>query len=176
MYHSTTYSHRSPERNPSNIDLFLYKNMSYIWNCYTVDELSSNLLPIILELENVNIVKKDKTIIKTDWSKYTKNTNKWKIQHQLDNAETIDECIQALQDFLHKLLHEASIRSKYNNINNLNANSETLHELENLIRFYNYYRRKFQKTRNIRCKIFRNRLNYMINNILILGNTTSPKD
>lgn len=71
---SGTFSHKCPGKNSSNIDFFLNRNLNYLYNCYTMDDLSSNHLPVMLEMENVNIVKRDK-MFRTDWTKFRKNTN-----------------------------------------------------------------------------------------------------
>lgn len=78
MYHSNTYSDFR-----GKIHRILTCSCIIIFLIFPIDELSSNHLPVLdLKLENVNLIKKDKTLIKTDWSKYTKNywlnTNKWK--------------------------------------------------------------------------------------------------
>jgi len=39
---------------------FFIKNLPYASTCYTINNLSSNYLPIMLNLENTNIIKKYK--------------------------------------------------------------------------------------------------------------------
>jgi len=58
LIRSNTYTHKAPRRNASNIDLFLIKDVSYNNTCYTVNDLSSNHLPMILKFDRVNITKK----------------------------------------------------------------------------------------------------------------------
>jgi len=65
IVHSNTYSHITPRRKPSNIDLFLVKDVSYNSICYTINDLSSNHLPVILKFDQVNISKNNLVLNKT---------------------------------------------------------------------------------------------------------------
>jgi len=67
-------------------------------------------LPIILEFENTNIMKKDKIILKTDWSKYLDKTDKWKIKYNFNSTYKINSCITKMQKFMHSALKDSSIR------------------------------------------------------------------
>lgn len=68
-----------------------------------------------------------------------------------------------MQKFLNNNFRQSSeqIKNKYNCFD---TDPCTINELETLIKLRNYYRRKFQHTRNHRCKIFRNILNNIIKN------------
>jgi len=117
IIHSDSYSHKQPRKNPSNIDIFLGKNLPYASTCHTVNDLTSNHLPFILEFENTNINKKANMMIKTDWDKYLNKTDTWKIRHTFNLDREIDSCIKDLQKFLHKVFKDSSTRYFYNKYN-----------------------------------------------------------
>jgi len=65
IIYSSMYSHRVFRKNPSNINIFLIKNLPYANTRYIFNDPFSNHLPIMLNLENINVIKKDAIIIKT---------------------------------------------------------------------------------------------------------------
>jgi len=112
----------------------------------TVNDLSSNHLPIILEFKNTNIIKKVNMTTKTDWDKYLNKTDIWKIRHNFKINNEIDSCIKDLQKFLHKALKDSFTRHFYNKYN-LTVDLDTIADLNKLIKLRNFLRRKFQHTK-----------------------------
>jgi len=76
-----------------DIDLFLTKDVSYNSTCYTINDLSSNHLPVILKFDRVNITKNELTLNKTDWPEFSNKTDGWRIDYRLQDAEFINHCI-----------------------------------------------------------------------------------
>lgn len=165
IIHSDTFTYKQPSRRNSNLDFFLVKDIPYLNNCYSLDELSSNHIPVILELENVNVVRRDKVSFKTDWSKFSSSTSCWKINHKFHSISDIDECIDELCTFLHRTFKNSTTR--YNtNFNHFNSDYDSLSTLDGLIKMRNYFRRKYQRTSRFKYKKFKNILSGMINDKL----------
>jgi len=108
LIHSSTYTHKLPRRNPSNIDIFLTKDLSYNSTCSTDNDLSSNHLPVILTFDRVNIAKNNLKINKTDWEEFYKKTDRWRIDYRTLNSNSIDHCIETLQKFLQNAYKQSS--------------------------------------------------------------------
>jgi len=72
------------------------KNVPYNFNCYTINELSSNHLPVFLKFKRVNISKKDLVTFRTDWSVFLNKSDKWRIDYNLRDPVAIDSCITEL--------------------------------------------------------------------------------
>lgn len=162
LLHSDSYSYKLPGKNPSNIDIFLVQNIINSYNCYTVDDLSSNHLPIMLDLNQDSPLKKEKVIFHTDWKKYGRLTKSWNIVRALDNFSKIDSCVSELQNFFHSSYKTSSERRKCGAHNFYGADGKARLELQNLIKLRNHFCRKFQQTGQDRFRVFRNLLNSQI--------------
>jgi len=164
LIHSSTYTYRAPRKNASNIDIYLAKNIYYNYTCNTLFDMSSHHFPVILKFENVNIVRNELIVTKTDWEKFYNKTDKWRIEHGLENENSIDDCIQNLQTHI---LGSFKRSSTYQHIKKNTVIGEVDQaDINKLIRLRNYYRRKYQRNGNNRFRLFRNVLNNLIRNTL----------
>jgi len=53
-----------------------------------------------LKFDRVNLIKNELTLRKTDWSVFFDKTDKWRIDYNLTNENSIDQCIIKLQKLL----------------------------------------------------------------------------
>jgi len=160
LIHSNTYTFKVPRKNASNIDIFITKDIPYNYSCYTINDLSSNHLPVFLKFENVNIAKKNITLDKTDWSEFFNRTDKWRIVYELQNQDSIDDSIEKLQKYILKAFKQSS--TYHQNNKRAQMGEKDLAAINNLIRLRNYFRRKYQRTGTNRFRLFRNILNSQI--------------
>ena len=154
--HSNTFSHQAPRANPSNIDFF-FSNLSFHTKCTTINELSSNHLPVLCEIENQIKPFTNYTITNTNWDNYRAICNRLQINSNIHTEHDITSEIDRLGKTLKSAFHKSTSTTK--------AYSRTIkpdQELINLIKLRNRYRRKFQKTGNSLHKFLRNSLTKLI--------------
>jgi len=165
IIHSNTFTYRVPHSNPSNLDIFITKDVPYNYICYTMDELTSNHLPVILKFDRVNVARTEFTYNTTDWTAFYNKTDKWRIDHRLQSEEYIDNNIKTLQKFIMKAYKQSSTYHRPKKRELLGKDEQAA--LEKLIKLRNYYRRKYQRNGKNRYKILRNVLNNHIKAALI---------
>jgi len=165
IIHSNTYTHRVPRSNPSNIDIFITKDIPYNCACYTMDELTSNHLPVILKFDRVNVSRTELTYNTTDWTAFYNKTDKWRIDYRQQNEQAIDCNIKTLQKFILNAYRQSSTYHRPKKRELLGKDEQAA--IEKLIKLRNYYRRMFQRNGNNRYKILRNVLNNHIKAALI---------
>jgi len=165
VIHSNTYSYHAPHRKPSNIDLFLTKDVPYNYTCCTINDLTSNHLPVILKFDRVNIAKTEFTVHKTDWTDFQNRTDKWRIDYAIHSEQTIDSSIIKLQKYI---LNAYRRSSTYHHPKKKDIFGEADQAaISKLTRLRNYYRRKYQRNGSTRYRILRNVLNKHIKIALI---------
>jgi len=165
VIHSNTYTYRVPRSNPSNLDIFLTKDVPYNNICYSMDELTSNHLPVMLKFDRVNVTRTECTYNTTDWSAFYSRTDKWRIDCRQQNKQAIDLSIKTLQKFILNAYKQSSTYHRPKKRELLGKDEQA--EIEKLIKLRNYYRRRFQRYGNNRYKILRNVLNKHIKATLI---------
>jgi len=165
IIHSSTYSHHMPRSKPSNIDIYLTKDVPYNYVCNTINDLSSNHLPVILKFERINIVKNEITARKTNWTAYRNGTNGWRIDYALHSEKDIDNNISKLQKFILNVYNRSSTRYHPKKSDILGEDDQAA--LSKLIRLRNYYRRKYQRNGANRSRILRNVLSNHIKAALV---------
>jgi len=137
----------------------------YNYACYTMNDLSSNHLPVILKYDRINIVKNEFTARKTNWTVYRNRTNGWRIDYALHSEQDIDSNITKLQKYILNEYNRSSTR--YHPKKNDIYGEEDQAALSKLIRLRNYYRRKYQRNGSNRNRILRNVLNSHIKAALV---------
>jgi len=141
IIHSNTYSHQAPRSKPSNIDIYLTKDVPYNYVCYTINDLPSNHLPVILKYDRINIAKNEFTVRKTNSTVYRNRTNGWRIDYALHSEQDIDSNITKLQKYILNEYNRSSTR--YHPKKNDIFGEDDQAALSKLIRLRNYYRRKY---------------------------------
>jgi len=157
-----------PRRKPSNIDIFLVKDIPFNCSCYTINDLTSNHLPVIMKFDQVNITRNNMVLNKTDWQQFFGGTDKWRIDHRLHDTGSIDKCIDNLQKFIIKVFKRSSAYQSRKRCVVI-SDEEDRAAIDRLIKLRNYYRRKYQRSAKNRYKIFKNVLNNHIKAALIEG-------
>ena len=107
ILHSTTYTHRQPNRTPSNIDIFL-TNAPFLHNCHTIDDLPSNHLPIILTLQTTKSERTQNRKQQTDWKAYIKLCDKININPHITNTHEIDTEINNITHHIQNEYHKTT--------------------------------------------------------------------
>jgi len=128
-------------------------------------DMSSNHFPVILKFDNVNVLKNEKIISKTDWNKFFNRTDRWRIDHNLNSEDNIDNCILKLQTYILKAYKRFSTYQHPKKSTVIGEEDQA--EINKLIRLRNYYRQKYQRNGNNRNRILRNVLNNLIKATLI---------
>jgi len=100
---------------------------------------------------------------KTDWSAYFNRTDKWRIDRNLNNTNSIDQCIEKLQKYILRAFRQSST---YQRKRHTLVTDDDKAALDHLIKLRNYYRRKFQRSGLTRNRLFRKILNNHIKNAL----------
>jgi len=129
--------------------------------------LSSNHLLVILKFDRVNITKNELTLNKTNWSEFLNKSDGWRVDHRHQNAESIDQCIIRLQKFILKTFKQSS--TYQHRKKRVLITEDDRAAINKLIKFRNYYRRKYQRSSINRYRLFRNVLNNYIKAALIDG-------
>ena len=96
IIHSPTYTYRQPHCAPSNIDIF-FTNLPYSHSVSTLNELSSNHLPVLLTINTDSTHRQERPARYTNWSKYRQICNSSHINTQLKTPEDIDLQVRRLQ-------------------------------------------------------------------------------
>ena len=150
IIHSPTYTHKQPNSNPSNIDIFL-SNIPYPYKITTLDELSSNHLPVMLTIQLTSGIRSNRGVQTTNWGLYKTICNTYQICTALDTPDKIDAQIERVQQ------HILSAHRRATHTHNTTRNQQYIDPyLQNLITNRNKYRRKHQRTGNPTYKLLRN--------------------
>jgi len=165
LIHSDTYTHKAPHKNASNIDIFITKDIPYNCTCYSTNDLSSNHLLVTLKFDRVNLIKKELILNKTDWTAYFDRTDKWRIDYNLNNINSIDQCIEKIQKYILRAFRQSSTYQQRKR-HTLVTDEGDRAALDHLIKLRNYYRRKFQRSGLTKYKLYRNILNNHIKKAL----------
>jgi len=64
-----------------------------------------------LKFDRVNLIKNELTLRKTDWSVFFDKTDKWRIDYNLTNENSIDQCIIKLQKLLKPINNSPPLHS-----------------------------------------------------------------
>ena len=140
-------THRKPNCTSSNIDIFL-SNVHFPQNFHTIDDLSSNHLPIVLSFKTQNNVRRQHETEQTDWNTLAKNCSRFKINQKLTTTVDIDNEIEALDRLIQRSFRNATSKTP-------NDQTPLQTRFFNLIKERNEHRRKFQKTGNLFHKLHR---------------------
>ena len=107
IIHSPTYIHRQPNCRPSNIDIFL-SDVPYAYKIRTLDELSSNLLPVLLTISSNHNACRTPTTKYTNWEKYQQICNSAKLCTKIKNEQGVDKQVDILQDNVQEAFHKST--------------------------------------------------------------------
>ena len=107
ILHSPTYTHRQPNCRPSNIDIFL-SNIPYAYNIRTLDELSSNYLPVLFTISLNHNPRRTPTTKYTNWEKYRQICNSAKLCTEIRDEQGVDTQVDILQDNIQKAFHKST--------------------------------------------------------------------
>ncbi|KOC63051.1 RNA-directed DNA polymerase from mobile element jockey, partial [Habropoda laboriosa] len=95
ILHSDTYTHKTPKSRHSNINIYL-TNFTAQTTCHTIQDLSSNYLPVTLKIGNTNVPYTNKLLTHTDWDAYKTSCNKHRINHHIYATQDLDKEINRL--------------------------------------------------------------------------------
>ncbi|XP_017795868.1 PREDICTED: RNA-directed DNA polymerase from mobile element jockey-like, partial [Habropoda laboriosa] len=156
ILHSDTYTHKTPKSRHSNIDIYL-TNLTAQTICHTIQDLSSNHLPVILTIGNTNVPYTNKLLTHTDWDAYKASCNRHRINHRIHTTQDLDKEIHRLNATIQNAYNQATTKTKIY----VRTYTPDLKLLE-LIKTRNRHRRKYQKTGHPEHKLVRNYLTTLI--------------
>ncbi|KOC58981.1 RNA-directed DNA polymerase from mobile element jockey, partial [Habropoda laboriosa] len=104
---SNAHTHLVPNRQPATIDFFL-SNLNHYFTCSTLDELSSDHLPVMLSPSSNTNPKTTTSIPVTDWDTYRNLTLNRPITHSISSAQDVNLAISSLIRSLRRSFFQAT--------------------------------------------------------------------